>query len=715
MESLLFLEDIYPKNVLYAATIRSPVARGRLIKIETPSELPDDFKLVTAKDIPGGKLLYDTNIPILADDKLCYIGEPVAILLGQDKTKLEDLAARCLVIAEEEKPVFSCRTYEKLLCKREITAGDTQEAFENTGRIVTGSYTTGIQEHWYAEPVGSITLWKSSGKKTEISKENKSKKTTASEEKILIVKTATQWPNHVKQSVSLMLGLDASSVSVEPTTLNLHMDGKLWYPSLVSCHAALGTFLTKRPVRLILTKKEDFLYTPKRASVHTDIASTIDEKGNITGSEIDISVNLGAYGVNGKEILDQVCLGSLGFYKFQNLKLTAKANVTNIPPQGPFSGFGLAQGLFAIERHLSQIADITAMDPAELRKTYIDPRILIPSSQASKNSIVSGNELLDTVTKMSDYYRKWSSYELLRQTRKGKAMEKGEQLRGIGIAAGYQGNGLLYYGKDEGTYSVEVTLTIDSILEIKTEIASIEEYSKILQKIAANALSITPEMVQVVSDSAADCGPSCASRNITVIARLVERCCYAIQKQRFREPLPITVHRSIKPQSGVLRNDINVMDINGFIKPALAAAVVEVSINMIECIPKIRGVWLAVDGGKIISPHRAKRGLTRSATQALGWAFTENIEYIDGKIPAEQYNNFEIFSPVNNPVIEIDFLPTDASEPKGIGELPFTCIPAAFLQAVSQAIDFCFKSIPLKRNDIWEMSRIKNDDYQAVK
>jgi len=694
MASLPFLEDIFPKNLLYAAIIRSPVAKGILKSIEVPP-LPEHFTLVTAKDIPGENRLYETNIPILAEKNLSYIGEPAAVLLGYDKTKLENIMTMCKVVAEDDdSPVFHCT--DKPSAKKEIIVGDAVGTFETTGIVVTGSYRTGIQDHWYAEPAGASSWWN-----LQTEADNK--------EKTMTVRLATQWPYHVKKSVALALGLDPSIITVEPTALNLHMDGKLWYSSFIACIAALGTYITNKPVRLILNKDEDFFFTPKRFSSHINIASSIDEKGGINASIIDISVNLGAYTVNEKEILDQICFGSLGFYKFNNLKLTARSYSTNIPPQGPFSGFGLAQGLFAVERHISQIADTLCTDPAELRKKYLDPRIIHPLK-----NLTTGDELLDTVTKMSDYYRKWSSCELLRQSRKEKNPEKGEYPRGIGIAAGFQGNGLLHYGEDKGNYTVEVTLTKEGTLEIKSSITSPENFNKIWQKIASEIISIQPDMVRIITDDAPDSGPSCASRNITAITKLVEKCCVAIRKQRFHDPLPISVRRSVKPQSGALRYDSwKVMDINGFTKPSLAAAVVEVSIDMFDCVPKVRGIWLAVDGGKIISKHRAKRNLTRAAAQALGWAFNEDIEYVNGILPETQYNNFAIFSLLDTPPVQIEFLSADSSEPKGIGELPFSCIPAAFMQAVSQAMDHCFKSIPLKRNDIWEIIKMKNDLHAA--
>ncbi len=559
MKAPAFLEDIYPQNLLYGITIRSPTANGHLKMLHFP-DLPDNYIVITARNIPGENRLEDTSIPILADSKLSYIGEPVAILLGQDKTKLEELASQCKVVFEEETPEFNAVTPAAVV--REIHIGSCESVYDRPEKILAGTYITGIQDHWYAEPAGAVTYYEKKEKETKL------KKT----EKTLIVKTATQWPYHVKRSAARVLGIDQSGVCVETTSLSLHMDGKLMFTSLVACHCALGTFLTNKPVRLILNREEDFLYSPKRCKTNIDLVTTIDEKGNITAAEADISVNLGAHGVNGEEILDQVCLGVIGYNNVENFKITAKAYVSNIPPQGPFSGFGLAQGFFAMQRHLAQIADTVQINPLEWRKTHYNPSMVLPSGINPKNHI-SVDKLVSAVTNTSDYNRKWASYELLKQSRRDKtlAYEKGENLRGIGLTVGFQGNGLLYHGADKGIYSVEVTLTKDSFLEIKSSITSSEEdYVRIWAKIANDILSIEKGKIRLITQQAPDGGPSCASRNITALTKLVEKCCQAIRKQRFHDPLPITVRRSVKPQYGSLwqnrflpREGKN-MDISGF-------------------------------------------------------------------------------------------------------------------------------------------------------
>jgi len=702
MEAPRFVTDIYPPQMLYALTVRSPVAKGRLKSIDCP-KLPGSYTLIRAKDIPGKNSLENSPMPALAADELSYIGEPVALLLGPDKNTLENYCRHCKIIVEEEEaPVLSFTVLADILADaganatssaemiaawRDIRMGDPEAAFAQAASVVRGTYRSGIQEHWYAEPTGAVA-WPD-----ETSNAG------------LVVWTATQWPYHVKRSVAQVLGLAAAKVLVRPAIIGLHMDGKLWYPSLVSCHAALGAWITKKPVQLILTRKEDFFFSPKRCETEITIESALDEKGEITGVMIDTIVNLGAYGINAAEILDHVNLGSLGVYKTKNIRLSSIAVKTNIPPQGPYAGFGLAQGFFAQECHVSRIADALDQDPAQWRYDNSAKSGIFPPGTTAKDA-APVKPLVDTVMKMSDYRRKWASYESLRKNRKGHWVEREEGLRGIGIALGYQGNGLLYPGVDKGCYSVELNLEKDGSLEIKTSMSG-SGCAGLWADIASRILGLDKKMVRVNHGAdSPDSGPLTMSRSITVLTKLLEQACAAIGKKRFRDPLPLSIRKTARPQKNPAWDEFfphseNVVDHSGFARPGWASAIVEVEIDPVEYLPRIRGVWMVVDGGKILAEDLARESLKIAAVQALGWAYREQISYINGIIPVDHYENFDIPGPAQIPPITIEFIRNTQDEPKGIGDLPFSCIPAAYVQAVSQAMDFHFQSIPLKAEDVW--------------
>jgi CO/xanthine dehydrogenase Mo-binding subunit len=380
-----------------------------------------------------------------------------------------------------------------------------------------------------------------------------------------------------------------------------------------------------------------------------------------------------------------------------------------------------------MERHASRIADSLGIDPMEWRKENALNRkrpLAIGVSLMDQGSL---DELLDTAATMGDYRRKWASYELLRSQRRTSAaeaqssrrweeIEGAETLRGIGIAAAYQGSGFLHPGCDEGVSSVELTLDKESRLEIKTSmIFSSRDYADNWRRIAAEILSLEAENVRIVqgdTDQVPDSGPACLSRNITTITRLVERSCVAIRKQRFRDPLPITIRRPYYPLKVVSWDGHSDIDQNSLGHPAWAAAVVELEIDPLEYQPKVRGVHLAIEAGRLLSEPQARRSIKFQVIQALAWASGQKLEYVEGKIPRRFFNYEDIPKLTDIPPISIDFIWNESASPKGIGELPFNCVPAAYAQAVSQAVDHPFSGLPISSRDIWDAEKQKKNEEQ---
>jgi len=707
-EPVNFTEDIFIRGMIHALTIRSPVARGILSSIKCP-KLPHSYHLITAAHIPGKNELAGFPVPVLADKNLVYAGQPVAILTGPDKSKLDDLASGIEMIIDEEAPVFSGGLYGpgEAIVKRSVNSGMSGEAPEKTDKIVFATYSTGGQAHWYAEPHGAVAIPVSP----------------------FTVYTATQWPYHVKCSVERVLGLGKGLVKINPAFLTPHLDGKIWYPSLVACHAALAAWISKSPVKLMLTGEEDFLNTPKRNRAEIGISSTLGATGEILSSTIHLNLDLGAQGIFEDEIIDHTCLGSLGFYRCRTFRIAGIGIRTNIPPQGPMAGFGLSQGSFACERHVSHIADTLGQDPAEWRKNNFLKKNESLAIGTSLRDSIHLPELIEAAAAMSDYHRKWASYELLRNSRRGKNWEfmgkfAGGPARGIGITTACQSNGFINnYKTGNGDCTVELTLAKDENLEIKTSVIPFETspgarskesgrgrmVPEAWQNLIKETLGIEIKSIQLTDNTldAPDAGIGTLSRNISVVTKLIELCCQAIRKQRMRHPLPITVTRSAKPSKAPSWAAGKSIDGNAFAHPSWGAAVVEIEIDPVSISPVTRGIWLVVDGGKILSQRRARSTLRTGIIQALGWTCREQIYYRDGKIPNEFYRGYDIPAPIEIPPINVDFVWNDKADPKGIGELPFCCIPAAYVQAVSQAIDHHFQKIPLDSREIMDVLKLK--------
>ena len=684
-----FVADCSFPDMLYAVTVRSPVASGVLSAIVCP-ELPDSCYLVTAKQIPGKNELADFPVPVLADKQLSYIGEPVALLAGPEELRLKELAARITVIAEPAE----AETAGEVLVKREIVWGEPEKVFQECEKVAGGIYVTGIQAHCYPEPHGALAL------------AGEGEGPAA----LMTIRTATQWPYHVGRSVEQVLGWESGSVIVSPAVAATPLDGKLWYPSLVACHAALAAFVAGKPVKLMLTGEEDFLYAPKRNRAEIELRSALGEKGEILASMIRLSLDLGAQGVFKEEIMDHTCLGSLGFYHRPASRIDGVGLRTGIPVQGPLAGFGLSQGFFAAERHASHIAEALGQDPAEWRKSnFLKEKQTLAIGTHLKHSAPLP-ELIDAAAASSDYYRKWASYELLRNSRRGKSRDfTAESLRGIGIATAFQGSGFLYSGEG-GNCTVEMRLEKDGSLEIKTSLSGSgpesgpEAPPELWRNLAQEILGVEDIRFVNATRDAPDSGAATLSRTICVVTRLVEKCCMAIRNQRFRRPLPITIKRSFKSVKEAGWGARNI-ESEAFARPAWGAAVAEIEIDPVSLSPVIRGIWLAVDGGRILSPRRARSALTTATIQALGWTCREQLFYESGKIPLELYRAYDLIAPAEIPAIHIDFMRNDTAAARGLGDLPFCCVPAAYVQAVSQAMDHHFTAIPLGVREIWEAAK----------
>ena len=674
------MENIVLQGMLYGVIIRSPIASGTLLRIETP-KLSNSYTLITALDIPGKPYLEGLSqpIPILAASRLSYIGEPVAVLVGPDRNKLEELASSVEIITEETEPQFDCNIFgsEQILAKKTIQNKEIERTFKKAAYTFEGTYHSGIQEHWYPECHGAVASY--------------------SYDKMLI-RTATQWPFHVRQAVAAVLAVSVEDILVEPTELGIHLDGKIWYPSLISCLAALAAYISKKPVKILLNRIEDLQFSPKRPASSIGIRTALTKDGILDALESRPIVNMGSNGPFAEEFITRLSLGSVGAYRCPQIRIEGYAVSSNIPPGGPFAGFGFSQANFAIESHIWSITDTIQQNPLEWRKA---------NALCKGDSIITGitirdpvpsEELLDTVGTMSDFNRKWSSYEMIsRYHRTLSEFPIDKPLRGIGISLGYQGNGLIFEGSDKGAFGIEVTLEKDGILVIRSSaIISSDETKTIWAQLAGDILGIEPEQVrfaEIRTDQVPDSGPSSLSRNTTIITKLIQRSCEAIRKQRFRDPLPITVKRQFRPTK-------TMKDGLPFSLLSWGAAVVEVEIEPITLRPLPRGIWLVIDGGKILSEETARRSINLSCIHALHWASNEDLRYSEGLIDPTVFESYSIQLQTPPPQVYLDFLWNGSEQPKGIGELPFTLIPGALAQAVSQAIGKQIKKLPILPGDI---------------
>lgn len=673
-----FVSDLLRPDMVHVRVLRSAIAKGSVVSITVPT-LPRDYRVILPSDLPGARELciYQVSLPILASSAISYPGEPIALVCGPDPAVLGEILKNIEVAYDEEWPLFSFESFssDQIIHKRGFIVGDPDAAFQSAATVVERTFRTGSQDHYYPEPQGAFVEF---------------------DYDKLVVHSATQWPFHVRASVASALGIEEGDVIVKSLACGAHMDGKLWYPSLVAVHAALAALACKRPARLLLSREEDFLFAPKRSRSAVSLKAALGADGKLQAIEAQFIVDMGAFAPFADEILDRICASALGPYRCPCARVSGYAIRTNNLPMGACAGLGLSMLFFPLESLVSEIAETLERDQVEWRRGQLLAKGDATLTGETAQSTPPFAELYDQAFRGSDFKRKFAAYELLRKRGIGR---RDGPLRGIGIAFAFQGNGFLGSGEQRDTYSVDCTLDKSLKLTVRTSAASSSQAAfRMLASSIAQRLAIPEKSVVILGDSTAespDSGPSTLSRNVTITYSLIDKCVDAIQQRRFRDTLPITVRKSFKPPRQASSGPGG---LEGFSFPSLSfgLAAVEVEISPESLEPEVIGIWMAIDGGLILSERRAASSIENGVRTALSWATSERIELVDGRLPSHLFQRYSLPKPSARPPVAISFLSAGAKDkPRGIGELPYHTIPAAYARAVSQAIGIPIDSIPV--------------------
>lgn len=666
------LSDFPLLDTVYVGTVRSPASRGTIRSISVP-HLPRGYRSVTADDIPGSARIDNigASVPVLASGRVAYRGEPVALIVGPDRLRVAEAVSMTAVRVDEEPASFGYEACEstRVVASYAAESGSVEAALAKAARVVDGEYRMGPQDHYYPEPQGAAAGF---------------------DYDKLIVFSSTQWPFQTRDAVAQALGVGKDEVVVRTTELGSHLDGKLWYPSLLACHAAIAARLSGKNALLVLSRTDDFMYTTKRAPTLVSYRAGLDESGRLVAMDASVMINAGAYAPFGAALVERAAKAVAGAYACPALRVSARAVSTDLPPMGAFTGLGTGPVAFAVERLAEDLADAAGMDPFEWRAMNAarrgDPTFGVPLRKGSPLEAVCGRLLA-----ISDYPRKRSSFELIRKRRPDPSSPPGY---GIGLAFGPQRPAATLSYRDAQSPSVEVTLSKDSTLTVRSSVApGSGSVTRIWKRIAATALGLQPDAVEIASpstDGTPDSGPNAFSRRIGVVTRLIGSACEGLASKRFREALPITIKKTQRARSSRAAPESPLED------SSWGAAVVEVELDPVDSSPAVRGIWIVAKAGRLLSPEDAAKALERDAAVALGLCVAECLDLSAGPAEPGDFRRYGLWRAKDAPPIRIEFVDDDA-DPKGIGELAYSLVPAAFANALSQALDSPWNSLPTCR------------------
>lgn len=725
-----YVDDLIMPGMLHAATVRSSIARGRIMGIEFGGGIPwDQFVIVTATDIPGVNeiSLINHDWPCLAAEIVNHAEEPIVLLAHPDRHLLPKAVAAVRIRYEEWPAVFSIDESERaspvvwgednVFKSYLMEKGDLDAVWAQADRIVEGQYTTGAQEHLYIENNGAIA--------------------TYAPEEGLTVWGSLQCPFYVHKSLVKMTGLTEDKVRVVQAETGGAFGGKEDYPSMIGAHAALLAMKAGKPVKIVYDRAEDMAATTKRHPSRIRHRTAVTREGKLLGAEIEIALDGGAYSTLSSTVLSRSTIHAGGAYFWPNIRIRSKAFATNHPPYGAFRGFGAPQSLFAIERHMDHIAEALGIAPEELRRR----NLLRPGQTTTTGQKI--NEDIDLEHLMRRAMAE-SDYEVKRNQFSRDNATPGRKKKGIGLAAFLHGSG--FTGSGERYLNSLVALDATSAGKARVLVSSTEfgqGTNTILCQIAAETLGIDYDAVEMgPPDTGAvpNSGPTVASRTSMVVGKLVHSAALGLKKTLAASGLLpcddyttdefVAAVRTYIAEYGTLRAESRYEPPPGvhwddehyrgeaYAAYAWAVYVAEVTVDLTTWGVTVDDFVAVQEVGRVLNPVLAAGQIEGGVAQGIGWALYEKVMWSRGQMQNNQMTNYIIPTSQDIPPIRVFFeerpFGHGAYGAKGIGELPMDGPAPAILNAIANATGTQFDSVPLLPEDMLRQTRVARPEREGM-
>ncbi len=711
-----YVDDMVLPGMLFGATVRSQIPRGRIKKITFGGGIAwDEFVIVSAKDIPGKNCiaLIGDDQPCLASDFVNHPEEPVLLLAHPDRHLLRKAVEAASIEYEPLPAIFTIEESERgteivwgadnIFKTYLIEKGEVDGIWQGAEFIVEGEYTTGAQEQLYIENNGMIAAFDAA--------------------EGITVWGSLQCPYYIHKALMALCNLPAEKVRVVQMETGGAFGGKEEYPSMIAAHAALLAIKSGKPVKIIYDRMEDMAATTKRHPSRTRHRTAVGKDGKILGGEIEFTIDGGAYLTLSPVVLSRGAIHAGGPYYWPSVRIRAKAVATNAPPHGAFRGFGAPQSLFAMERHMDRIAREAGVSPIEIRRrNFLQPGQTTTTEQVVREPIDLG-KLLDRALEVSDYHAK--------KERFSKENQVGTTRKGMGIAAflhgaGFTGSGERYLGSVVG-----VEGCADGGVRVLVSSTEFGQGTKtVLSQIVAEALSLPYENVSMAQPDTLEVpnsGPTVASRTVMVVGKLVQSAALGIRQtlissNLLRETYSADEFRAACQQyvaaHGQFRSwsryeapadifwDDEKYRGEAYAAFAWAVYVAEVTVDLTAFSVSVDDFVALQEVGKVLHPLLAKGQIIGGVAQAIGFALYEKVVWQNGRMQNSQMTNYIMPTSSDLPPIRVFFEELGnvygAYGAKGIGELPMDGPAPAIVNAVEDALGVPFDSVPLLPEDIMD-------------
>ena len=684
-----FGADYYIDGTIEIATVHSTEHHAKIVTIDTSEaeKMPGVIGSMTGKDVPGTNRIrvMAPDQPILCEDIVRMYGDPVAIVGAETRAQARAAAAKVKV---EYEPLPVMRTAREAIAEgayqihphspnlcftMPLKKGDAEKALKESTTTIEGNFTTQMNHQAPLEPEVCIAYLDGKGNDAEL---------------VIIGRSINI--HGAKAQLQEALGYDNIRYQ-EP-----FVGGQFGIKATISSEGIAGAaaLYFKRPVRYIPSIEESMWISSKRHPFDMTIKLGADAEGKITGYDIDILENTGAYMTLAFIPISRAMHMLSSSYNIPNINAVGKAVYTNDVPGGAARGAGPPQACFALESAIDMLAEKLGIDALEFRRK----NSLQPGQTKATGMVVNQWPFPEICDLIQPYYERAK-----KEVEEFNKNQSGPLRRGIGIAADSFG---IAEAGDRADLAVEVDP--DDGITVYAAIADPGEGNdSMLTQIAAHLLDIPPEKVRLYTrdtDKTVGMGPAAGSRMTFMgggaLVNALEQMKQAMKEagtktyEGLKKAGKPTRFEGIRNAPGAGQLDRETGQGPSFVSDVQNIQMAEVEVNIETGEAKVIKMTTAVDAGPIINPQNLTGQLEGGMDQGVGYALRE--EYDNGK--TKDWITFKF--PTINDCFDIEIYTNETPRDPGtlgatgIGEMTMVSTAPAVTNAIYNACGARIYNLP---------------------
>lgn len=721
-----FTADILLPGMIWGKVLRSPLPHAKIVSIDTreAEQMPGILAVLTAKDLPDlltGRLVYD--MPVLAIDRVRFIGEKVAVVAAEDPDMAEDALASIDVEYEEMPAVFDAheamnpeapllhpdyRSYahapEKFFSDipnvhSHVTweLGDIDKGFALAKQVFEHTFNTPAVHQGYIEPHASVVAIDPDGR--------------------VNVWLSNKMPVRARELLADVIELPEERIVVHLAQIGADFGGKGSLMDAPLCYHLAKR--TGRPVKMVMTYTEELMAGNPRHPTSIFLRTGVTEEGQIVARQAKVVFNSGAYAAFKPVPFVNIpgAKDAAGVYGTPHIRIDAYSVYANCVPSGHFRAPGDLQVNFAVESSMDMIAEDLGLDRLEFRKqNLLKDGDWVPGGPQLEEVRVA--ETLAAAVKASS----WNQ-------------PKSQPNRGLGLAVSHRLIGT-------GEANTQLTLKEDGTIQVLTPVPEVGTGAHtILQQIVAETLFLPLDQVRVETASEifkTDSG-SGASRVTYVGGQVVQQAAGELMKLILAagaKGLGCAENEVVFEGGRVVRSDsdgslslVEVAKLGGDGKSALrvkkllnlsegppmttfTAQVVELEVDPETGQIRLLDVVTAHDVGTIINPLGHQGQIEGGLLQGVGFGLLEELRIEDGQVSTLNLGDYKLpnirdIPPLTTVLVEEELGPAPFHG-KAIGESSITPTGAAIANAVYDAVGVRFHDLPINAEKVyWALQQHK--------